>query len=157
MPSLSPSLSDLLAALDETEAQASRRPSALADVLAWALHEFDVDPTGVTGMAWASVDVERALEEAGAAGFDDAPRDAVLGASAKVRRISGISLVVAEPDTEGRLAARLARAGEGLCAAYIEMTTPDGPLRPTALDRAGRVRAGSGRWGPFVIELASVR
>ena len=59
--------------------------------------------------------------------------------------------LVLEPDTEARLAAALARHGEGLCVAYVEGTGPGGMVRPTALGVPGRLRPHARPWGPFVI------
>lgn len=81
----------------------------------------------LVGVAWATVDLDRAeaeldpwLEPAGA------PRDGTephLGARTRMRGSPGLpgrALVLAEPVTEGRLAASLARDGEGPCALYVE-------------------------------------
>jgi hypothetical protein len=51
--------------------------------------------------------------------------------------------VVLEPDTEGRLAASLARFGEGVAVIYLG----DGPPGPGTLVRGGLP------WGPHVILL----
>jgi hypothetical protein len=75
--------------------------------------------TRPVGRGWATVELERAegqvRDEAGAdLRFEDAQRSALLGA--RCRRATapdGEWIVILEPDTEGRLAAFLARHGEG--------------------------------------------
>jgi len=83
-------------------------------------------PTGAV-IGWATVDVERAqrdLVEAGivASALTAEGTDLLLGAA--VRRaassVFGCPLLLLEPVTEGRLAATLARHGEGPCAIYLE-------------------------------------
>jgi hypothetical protein len=88
----------------------------------------------IVGLAWATVEIERAENEldsiiGGDGSWDEAPRDALLGARAAVRRggAAGTLVVVLEPDTEGRLAASLARGGEGVVAIYV-MARPGAAL-----------------------------
>ncbi len=83
----------------------------------------------LAGVGWATVDLDRAeaeldpwlgLTEAG--GGHGEPH---LGARTRTRESPGLPgrvLVLAEPVTEGRLAASLARDGEGPCALYLEPT-----------------------------------
>ncbi len=84
--------------------------------------------TRVVGSGWATVDLERASAEladrlAPGAGFEVAPRSAVLGARclrgrARSDGVGGGWIVLLEPDTEGRLAGYLARFGEGWAATW---------------------------------------
>jgi hypothetical protein len=70
---------------------------------------------------WATVDLERALDERGHApgAAEAAVADPLLGARvAVIAGDDGGLLAIAEPTTEGRLAASLARAGEGLAGSY---------------------------------------
>jgi hypothetical protein len=99
---------------------------------------------------WATVDLDRAADELvsllrpGAA-FEPATRSEVLGA----RCLRGIAadgshaILILEPDTEGRLAAFLARHGEGWAAIWL---SEDG-----AAPRTGRAR-GSGPLGRETLE-----
>ena len=124
------------------------------------------DPTlealPLAGIGWATVDVERAQQEldvllgpedgGAAASWTPIARDPALGASAWLRSAGEATpptdprpaLVLLEPDTEGRLAASLARFGEGVAVIYLG----DGPAGP------GRV-LGGGMWGPHVVRVDS--
>lgn len=106
----------------------------------------------VVGVGWATVEADRAFGELGsildgAAGWVAVERDALLGASRWRREPSvaaaegGPALFVLEPDTEGRLAAFLARFGEGVGVVYL--SSPGG--------RADRLVPIDPRWGPFAI------
>lgn len=109
------------------------------------------------GIGWATVDAERALPAVAAAlglapgVFRPATGDESLGASAHVARVGPIAVALLEPATEGRVAAALARSGEGPCAIYVASTsaaaTQPGPLGPAILAMADR------RWGPFVVAV----
>lgn len=113
-----------------------------------AAHESSLGERRLVGIGWATVDAERAFEEVdtlvGApAEWVVQERDALLGASAWRREPSpdgGVELFVVEPDTEGRLAAFLARFGEGVAAVYL--------AGPEEQDRIVPVNA---RWGPYAI------
>lgn len=95
-------------------------------------------PLILAGLGWATVELERAETELGPwlavpdpgdpGGAVDG-EDRYLGARARVRRSSGLPgthLVLLEPATEGRLAASLARDGEGPCAIYLAPRDPGG-------------------------------
>jgi hypothetical protein len=116
----------------------------------------------LAAIGWATVEHERAEREldellgrgapVGAGGASGSawaalPRHPVLGARAWLRQGSGgggePALVVLEPDSEGRLAASLARFGEGVAAIYLG----EGPLGP------GRLVPGGASWGPHAILL----
>jgi hypothetical protein len=112
------------------------------------------------GVAWATVDLERGAREL-AARFDLEPgafrssvEDGWLGAAAKVARLGTTNLVVLEPVTEGRVAAALARFGEGPAGVYFGLPGPaTGVVRAGPLG-AGALLPGTPPWGPFAIVLA---
>lgn len=122
-------------------------------------------PLILVGVAWCTVELERAQAElepwlvpAPAAsqpghegGGDEGDLvDPHLGARTRVRGAPGLPggvLVLAEPVTEGRLAASLARDDEGPCALYLR---PAGGLTAwIAAARARRVTVSAVRSGPF--------
>jgi hypothetical protein len=144
----------------------------------------------IAGIGWATVELERAAAELDTA-FDragmprpawtPATRDELLGASAWTSNEwwptwgsdEPPAIAVLEPDTEGRLAAALARSGEGVAAIYLAPRPRDTaaardasetgrPQRidPTRLGRPAPGPLGRGRlllaratWGPHVIVL----
>jgi hypothetical protein len=156
-----PSLEGLLAAAEAVRAGAAARD-------AW-LSSFRV-----LGIGWATVELERAAEELleafSTAGLPDpewepAPREALLGAAAWAEPgdADRPAIVLLEPDTESRLAATLARFGEGVAAVYVQpargeavqparlgRSTP-GPLGTSRIVLAGRT------WGPHVIVVEPSR
>ncbi len=133
----------------------------------------------IVGIGWATIELERAAEDLDAA-FDRAgmpkpawtptSRDDLLGATAWASREwwptwgddDPPAIVLLEPDTEGRLAATLARSGEGVAAIYVapRPSDPPGRIDPARLGRSTPGPLGSGRlllarptWGPNVIVL----
>ena len=96
--------------------------------------------------------------------FEAAPRDDHLGARAAVHRPGAASgepiEVLLEPDTEGRLAASLARHGEGFAAIWFgrgrvtlaRSADGFGPLAGGPLGRA-RLLLGGPPWGLSVLLL----
>ena len=92
----------------------------------------------VLGVGWATVDAERAATELArrwprSAPFEAGTRESLLGAACLVGRPVAhdgrpVRLVVLEPVREGRLAASLARHGEGPAALWLAggPGTPDG-------------------------------
>jgi hypothetical protein len=130
----------------------------------------------IAGIGWATVELERAARElraTPAARWDAAPRDVLLGARCwrlVAEEPGGRAIVLLEPDTEGRLAAALARFGEGVAVIYLAAAGPDpiptgqgghaggdasgdpagsagGPLGPA------RLVPGRPAWGPHVVLL----
>lgn len=125
--------------------------AAVADAAAMTL--LDARPLAI---GWATVELDRATSELaralglpGGERFAAAARSETLGGAARVA--SGVlpdggSLVVLEPDTEGRLAGSLARLGEGPVAAWLAVNDAGRGL--AALRRAG-LTVSSERAGPF--------
>jgi hypothetical protein len=147
-------LADLLAAAEAIRADAGERDPWLLEL-------------PVAGIGWATVELDRAERELAALGsFAAAARDENLGAAARRTRLAGRTQATAallEPDTEGLLAAALARFGEGVRALYlgpldradVDDTPNLGPSRPGPLGPA-RLVIGRPRWGPHVLVLAGV-
>ena len=136
------------------------------EILAAARHLVDRaierDPAlvgaGIMAIGWATVELDRAERElAGALApelgepvrWAPATRDVELGAAARRGpAVHGVPLFLLEADTEGRLAAQVARHGEGVLAVYVrtpagidlvmtsDVTSARGARPPTAL--AGR-------------------
>jgi hypothetical protein len=115
----------------------------------------------VVAVGWATVDLDRAwveLGETAAAQPADGARvqDELLGAWARLLGSSSgdIQSVLLEPFTEGRLAASLARRGEGPAVLYV---TPAGGDLSAAVDRlaggGSRVRSGRTALGPGAVVL----
>ncbi|HEX5825290.1 MAG TPA: hypothetical protein VFY18_12605 [Candidatus Limnocylindrales bacterium] len=111
--------------------------------------------SAVLATLWATVDLERALAGIGASAATAATDD-LLGARVVIvpDGPSGWPLAVAEPATEGRLAAWLARNGEGNAGSYVAVA---GGL-PAARARAAGMgiavsRVGDGPFGPSILVL----
>ena len=133
----------------------------------------------IVGIGWATVELERAAEDLDGAfnragmpqpAWTPAPRDDLLGATAWVSREwwptwgadDPPAIVLLEPDTEGRLAATLAKFAEGVGAIYVAPRPdhPPGRIDAARLGRSTPGPLGSGRillarpaWGPNVIVL----
>ena len=115
-------------------------------------------PLALAGVAWSTVELDRAeaeldpwlLDRDESLGDGDAVPDPHLGASARRRRtaaLPGGTLVLEEPSTEGRLAASLARDGEGPCALFL---APSAGLAAWTADARQRgVRVSARRPGPM--------
>jgi hypothetical protein len=109
-------------------------------------------------VGWATVELDRAAIELGtelgipAERFLDAPETATLGARCRMAHGAlpdGTSLVLLEPATEGRLAHRLARSGEGPAAVWLAVADLNSAV--AALRRAG-IETSVERVGPFGAE-----
>lgn len=114
------------------------------------------DTDEVLGLCWATVDLERTISDASLP-FVPAVRDRLLGGSVASVSLGPLVLLVEEPDTEGRLAAFLARSGEGLCAVYVAraeaLELPTRRISPTPIGRSGSLLAHVWPWGPFMIAV----
>jgi hypothetical protein len=99
---------------------------------------------GVFALGWATVELDRAARELAAelglapGAFAAAAASLTLGARCRVAyRVlpGGLSLAILEPATEGRLAATLARSGEGPAVAWH--VAEDAVLAGSGAQRAG--------------------
>lgn len=146
-------------------------PTGLDDLRALALEiapQLEAHP--IVALGWATIDLDavrgRIESDAGFGAFDMASRDDHLGARAAVHRPgdgSGEPIeILLEPDTEGRLAASLARHGEGFAAIWFgqpsgeEVDEPEGfgPLADGPLGPA-RLLLGGPPWALSVLLLES--
>lgn len=141
------------------EAAEAIRAGALAGERSLVEGPLAGDEWPLAGVGWATVEAERAQRQFDAlidpeavppevGAWEEQPRDTALGARVWLRGAprhdrEGLWLVVLEPDTEGRLAATLARRDEGLAVIYLGT----GPYR------AGRLRSVGQPWGPHVVAL----
>jgi hypothetical protein len=145
---------------------AGRIAEWLADLAGAALAGVP-DPRPV-GVGWATVDLDRAAADLsallpGGPVFEPADDDRLLGARCRLTRgplapaRGQLIVVLLEPATEGRLAAALARHGEGQAAgwfavphaaAVVGLSQPEpGPLGPA------RLVLGGSRFGPYTLIL----
>jgi hypothetical protein len=121
------------------------------------------------GLGLATVDTERFASQHGLQIAGAVP-DLVLGArtSAVADGFAPVRLLILEPRTEGRVAASLARWGEGPAALYLtpaadlvaardRVVTAGGRATPTAVGPFGRsfAVAGGHPWGPHLVIVGS--
>jgi len=122
----------------------------------------EVAGTTIVAIGWATVEADRACRELdellGPAAWLTRDRDPLLGARAWRREPrpvpgEGIDLLVLEPDTEGRIAAFLARFGEGVAMVRVRATGAAGvgAAAPGGRASVGRLVAGTPAWGPHVV------
>ena len=99
-------------------------------------------------VGWATVELDRAVRELGhllqsGTSFRDAPPSEHLGARCRLGLAGpgtpqrAAMIVLLEPSTEGRLAATLARHGEGWCATWEAADSQVVTERPSAVVRPG--------------------
>ena len=115
------------------------------------------------GIGWATVELDRAAIELAAIAdgpFLVAPASELLGASCRVAPAadgSGRAIVLLEASTEGRLAATLARHGEGWVAGWFgSESTPEAAAWSVAAPGplgAERLAIGGPVAGPHVLRL----
>jgi hypothetical protein len=97
---------------------------------------------GALAVGWATVELERAAEELAdllvpGATFVEAPSSEILGARCRIgaaAQPAGLRIILLEPEMEGRVAAALARAGEGWRATWV--VDPGVDLRPRQVSGA---------------------
>lgn len=141
--------------LELLEMETQGAPAGAAEV---ADAPIPAHPNGLAtliAVGWATVDLERAASDAG---IDPAQRlelapDRALGARAVL--LESGPVVLLEPDTEGRIAASLARFGEGPAAIYLAAGDGGIPSRaaPPASGPFGRsaVMEQGDLQGPFLV------
>ena len=131
--------------------------------------EPPVHPAQVVSLAavgWATVDATRTAEAFAPLHFEPAGADQALGASVLAASAADPAVLLLEPHTEGRLAAALARHGEGPVALYIRVEagrwSRHRPMLQDAGERIERVPEPplggaawllrpSRPWGPFLV------
>jgi hypothetical protein len=105
----------------------------------------------VVAEIWATVDLDRSLAAEGLPS-ERLPDDELLGARvALVRPPARHPIAVLEPATEGRLAAVLARNGEGPAGHYVEARRALEPLGDRGAGGLGVSRIASGPFGREVL------
>lgn len=129
-----------------------------------ALAEADAGPLArlagarPVAVGWATVELERAERELRAAlglsddDFDPAASSIALGARCRIAAgVLGdaMALVLLEPETEGRLAATLARLGEGPAVVWLVAEGRETTDAAAATLRASGVTTAAVRPGPF--------
>jgi hypothetical protein len=127
--------------------------------------EFD----GALAVGWATVELDRAAAElahllAPGAAFEEAPSSVILGARSRMGTAAaapGLRIVLLEAETEGRLAAALARGGEGWRATWIPDSGPGARSRQVSGARPGplgteRLLLGGPIAGPYRLVVEAV-
>jgi hypothetical protein len=111
----------------------------------------------VIAVGWATVELDRAVEQVGTAlrlpaeRFVEADASIILGARCLVATgclPAGVAIVLVEPNTEGRLAASLARHDEGPIAGWLAVEPSDGPTRTRREDETRLSLPQPGPFGP---------
>lgn len=123
--------------------------------------DADAPPLRLAGIGWATVELDRAEDELamwlGERREPVVAADPHLGATVRLRGSDGLpgdAFVLLEPNTEGRLAASLARDGEGPCALYLRPAA--GLSAWLAGARARGVTVSTRRRGPLGTQLLLV-
>lgn len=140
-------------------------PRSIAAGVLRATGRGEGDLAWVVAIGWATVDLERASAAFGrelpaGVGFEPVDDDRLLGAGCLVARPTGEpAIVLLEPATEGRLAAFLARHGEGPVAVWLEarleLAGGAAAARPKAAGPFGPERLLAGpAGGPFALVIA---
>lgn len=103
------------------------------------------EAAGALAVGWATIELDRAAREldhllAPGSRFEGAPSSVILGARCCAGRAAAgaeLRIVLLEPETEGRLAASLARSGEGWAATWVLGPGVGAPLRRLSVARPG--------------------
>ena len=108
----------------------------------------------VLAVIWATVDADRVLAGIASA-CEPLADDPLLGATVRlVRPADGEPIAIVEPNAEGRLAAALARSGEGPVGLYVVAAGGlTGVVRRAAASRVSLSREEAGPFGRSVLVL----
>jgi len=129
------------------ELRADGGPNSPARIYERLFGDPQPDARRVLAVIWATVDRDRVVADLRLP-VEFLADDRLLGASvALVRPADGDPIAVLEPLMEGRIAATLARHGEGLAGEYVE--APVGPAAITAAAAAAGLDIGRSGDGPF--------
>lgn len=107
--------------------------------------ELPAEADEALAVGWATVELDRAAVELAhllqpGSTFREAPSSVTLGARCRVGSAAqpwGFRIILLEPETEGRLAATLARAGEGWVASWYLDPGPGFRRRHSSVARPG--------------------
>ena len=107
--------------------------------------ELPAEADGALAVGWATVELDRAAVElahllAPGKTFEEAPSSVTLGARCRIGSAAeprGFRIILLEPETEGRLAATLARSGEGWVASWYLDPGPEFRRRQSSVRRPG--------------------
>jgi hypothetical protein len=108
----------------------------------------------VVAVVWATVDLNRVVAEMGLPP-EELPDDKLLGAAVRLVHPPGAdSIALLEPTKEGRLAATLAKWGEGPAGHYVRATDGlAGVIARATATGIGLKRANDGPFGPSALVL----
>jgi hypothetical protein len=108
----------------------------------------------VVAVVWATVDLDRVVAEMGLPA-EALPEENLLGAAVRLVRPPGADpIALLEPTTEGRLAATLAKSGEGPAGYYVRATDGLSSVIARATAKGiGVTRANDGPFGPSALVL----
>ncbi len=108
----------------------------------------------LAAVGWGTVELERGEHELAPRRFVHAADEELLGAVASVSRDRDPPIVLLAPRTEGRLAAALARMGEGPVAIYVSLGQEPLDRALAELQHRGlRTRRGMGPFGAIALVL----
>lgn len=148
-------LGPIVLSVAPTEAETPDRLE-IGDAVAEPVGVSEPNGARLAALGWATVDAERLAVTLGKALTGEGHAEPALGAIGFRVESAWLPLVLLEPATEGRLAATLARLGEGPVALYLEGIEPgDGatPLGHTGTGREGRLLRPGRPSGPFIVAL----
>jgi hypothetical protein len=129
------------------ERRAERGPSSAARIYGRLFGDILAEQRHVLAVIWATVDRDRVVADLRLPA-EPLAEDPILGAHVSlVRPSSGDPIAILEPLTEGRLAATLARHGEGPAGEYVE--APDRLDAVKAAAASANLVLGRPADGPF--------
>jgi hypothetical protein len=99
----------------------------------------------VVARIWRTVDIERTVAELGLVADELRPDELLGGRGVLVRPDDGAPVAILEPSTEGRLAALLARSGEGDAGVYVRPPGGLDAVRQTGMPLSAEASGPFGR------------